>query len=146
MASPWFVIVVLSLGTCWIAYLAVRARIWRLGLFFTAGVLCFFATAVPACLYQFSHDPSLKLVAAACLAGAGGLMTLGWALNSRGGLRGVAGLMSLVLAALLVQLLRLILPPSYGILTYLSAAIAFIFIVAALNYERLFRRDNSRTE
>lgn len=73
-------------------------------------------------------------------------MTAGWALNSRGSLRGLAVLMSVVLAALLVQLLRLILPPSYGDLTYVLTAIAWIFIVAALNSERFFRRANSGTE
>lgn len=73
-------------------------------------------------------------------------MTVGWALNSRGSLRGLAGLMSVVLAALLVQLLRLILPPSYGVLPYVLTAIAWILIVAALNSEHLFRRANSGTE
>lgn len=144
MASAWVVVTILSLGACWMAYLAFRAKIWRLGFVFTAGVLCFFATAFPACLYQFSHDPSLKWVAAACFAGAGVLMTVGWALNSRGSLRGLAGLMSVVLAALLVQLLRLILPPFYGVLTYyVLNAIAWICIAAALSYESFYRRANS---
>jgi hypothetical protein len=146
MASAWFMVAVLSLGACWMAFLAIRAKIWRFGFFFTVGVLCFFATVLPACLYQFSHDASLKWVAAACLAGAVTLMTFGWALNCRGSLRGLAGLMSLALAALLLQLVRLILPPSYGILIYVVSAIAFILIVAALNYERFFRRDDSRVE
>ena len=141
--------VILSLVACWMAYCAFRARIWRLGFFFTAGVLCFFAAFVPAYLYGFSHDPSLKWVAAACLAGAGVLMMLGWALNSRGSLRGLAGLVSLALIGLLVQALRLVLPLSYGVLTYVLGAIAFILMVAALNYDRyegFFKRDNSRTE
>jgi hypothetical protein len=146
MSSAWVLIAILSLGTCWIAYLAFRARIWRLGLVFTAGVLCFFATAIPAGLYQFTHDPSLKWVAAACFAGAGTLMAFGWALNSRGSLRSFAGLMSLVLTALLVLSLRLILPPSYGMLTYLLGAVSWILIVAALNYERFFRRADTSTE
>jgi hypothetical protein len=146
MASAWFVVAILSLGACWMAGLVIRGKIWRLGFVFTAGVLCFFATAIPACLYQFSHDPSLKSVAAACLAGAGVLMTVGGALNSRGRFRGLAALMSVAVAALLVPSLRLILPPSYGVLTYVLAAITWIFIVAALNYERFFGRANSGTE
>jgi hypothetical protein len=60
MASAWFVTVILSLGACWMAYSVIRARIWRLGFVFTAGALCLIATGVPASLYQFSHDPSLK--------------------------------------------------------------------------------------
>jgi hypothetical protein len=146
MASAWVLTAILSLGTCWIAYLAFRAKIWRLGFVFTAGVLCFFATALPAAFYQFSHNPSLKWVAAACLTGAGVLMAFGWALNNRGSLRSLAGLMSLVLAALLILPLRLILPPSHGILAYVLSAISWILILAALNYKRFLRRADSSTE
>src|SRR5581483_3477185 len=143
MQSAWFAVVILSAVTCWMAYFAIRARFWRLGFVFSAGVLCFFGTFVPACLYQFSHDPSLKWVAAACLAGAGILMALGWALNVRGGsLSGLAVLLSLGVAGLLVQALRLVLPSSFAVLAYVLSAIAFILIVVVLGYDRFFRRDN----
>ncbi|HEY1748140.1 MAG TPA: hypothetical protein VGG11_15425 [Xanthobacteraceae bacterium] len=138
----------LSAVACWMAYCAVRAKFWRLGLVFSAGVLCFFGTFVPACLYQFSHDPSLKWVAAACLAGAGILMALGWALKIRGSasLAGLAVLLSLGIAGLLVQALRLVLPPSYAVLTYVLSGTAFVLMMVALRYNRFFRRDNSGTE
>jgi len=146
MDAAWVVVTILSFGACWMAGLAIRGKIWRLGFVFTAGVLCFFATVIPACLYQFSHDPSLKPVTAACLGGASVLMTVGGALNSRGSFRALAPLMTVAPAPLLFQAVRLILPPSYGILTYVLAAVSWIFIVAALNYERLFKRHNSGTE
>ena len=73
-------------------------------------------------------------------------MMVGGALNCRGSLRGLAALMSVAPAALLVQSLRLILPPSYGVLTYVLTAITWIFIVAIFNYERFFGRANSGTE
>jgi hypothetical protein len=145
MASAWTAIVILSAAACWMAYCAVRARLWRLGFFFTAGVLCFFGTFVPACLYQFSHDASLKWVAAAFFTGAGLLMALGWALNARGRLAGLAGLIVLAFAGLFVQALRLILPPSYVILTFVLSAIALTLIVLALRYDHFFKRGSSGT-
>ena len=128
------------------AYCAVRARIWRFGLLFTAGVLCFFGAFVPAGLYQFSHDASLKSVAAACLAAAGILMILGWALNARGISSGLVGLLILGVAGLLVQALRLILPPSYGVVSYVLSCIALTLIVVALRYDHFFRRNQPDTE
>ena len=128
------------------AYCAIRARLWRFGLLFTAGVLCFFGAFVPACLYQFSHDASLKWVAAACLAAAGILMILGWALNARGIPTGLVGLLFLGVAGLLVQALRLVLPPSYGVVSYVLSGIALTLIVLALRYDHFFRRNNSRAE
>jgi hypothetical protein len=146
MQSAWFAIVTLSGVACWMAYCAVRARIWRLGFLFSAGVLCFFGTFVPAGLYQFSHDASLKWVAAAFFAGAGVLMAVGWALNVRGRLASLAGLVILAFAGLLIQALRLVLPPSYVILTCVLSAIALTLIVLALRYDHFFKRGNSETE
>ena len=147
MESPGLTVVILSAVACWMAYCAVRAKLWRFGFVFGAGVLCFFATFVPACLYQFTHDASLKRVAAACFTGAGILMALGWALNVRGGgLTGLAVLLSLGVAGLLTQALLLILPPSYSVLTYVLSAIAFVLMMVALRYDRFFKRDNAGTE
>jgi glucan phosphoethanolaminetransferase (alkaline phosphatase superfamily) len=138
--------VVLFLIAFWMAFWAIRARIWRFGFGFTAGVLCLFAAFIPAYLYGSSHDPSLKRVAAACLAGAGMLMMLGWALNSRGSLRSLTVLMGVGATALVVTDLRLVLPPSYWMLTYVLSAMALGLTVVALKYEHLFRRDPSTRE
>ena len=146
MQSPWLAVVILSLVAAWMAYCALRARIWRLGPFFTAGVFCFFGTFVPACLYQFSHDRSLKWVAAGCLCGAGILMAAGWALNVRGKLKSLAALFILAFAGLLIQSLRLVLPPSYGVLSYALSAVALVLIVVSFKYDRVFKRGGSSTE
>jgi hypothetical protein len=85
-------------------------------------------------------------VAAAFFAGAGVLMAVGWALNVRGRVAGVAGLVILGFAGLLIQALRLILPPSYVILTYVLSAIALTLIVLALRYDHFFKRKNSNAD
>jgi hypothetical protein len=52
----------------------------------------------------------------------------------------------LAFAGLLIQALRLILPPSSVILTCVLSAVALTLMVVALRYDRVFKRDNSSIE
>jgi hypothetical protein len=73
-------------------------------------------------------------------------MAAGWALNVRGNLKSLAALFILAFAGLLIQSLRLVLPPSYGVLSYALSAVALVLIVVAFKYDRVFKRGGSSTE
>ena len=51
----------------------------------------------------------------------------------------------LAFAGLLIQSLRLVLPPSYGV-SYALSAVALVLIVVAFKYDRFFKRGGSSTE
>jgi hypothetical protein len=73
-------------------------------------------------------------------------MAAGWALNVRGNLKSLAAFFILAFAGLLIQSLRLVLPPSYGVLSYALSAVALVLIVVAFKYDRVFKRGGSSTE
>jgi hypothetical protein len=72
-------------------------------------------------------------------------MAAGWALNVRGNLKSLAAFFILAFAGLLIQSLRLVLPPSYGV-SYALSAVALVLIVVAFKYDRFFKRGGSSTE